>query len=41
MFTALNIEYLFMCRFYGALPPYSYIKNGSNDLIIMIVVDKI
>ena len=27
-------------RIYGALPAYSYIKNGSNDLIIMIVVDK-
>ena len=36
MFTALNIEYLI----YGALPVYSYIKNGSNDLIVMIVVDK-
>ena len=29
-----------MGRIYGAIPAYSYIKNGSNDLIIMIVVDK-
>ena len=29
-----------MGRIYGALPAYSYIKNGTNDLIIMIVVDK-
>ena len=27
-----------MRRIYGTLP--AYIKNGSNDLIIMIVVDK-
>ena len=31
---------LFVGRIYGALPAYSYIKNGSNDLIIMIVLDK-
>ena len=32
-----------MGRIYGALealPSYSYIKNGSNDRIIMVVVDK-
>ena len=29
-----------MGRIYGALPAYSYIKNGSNDLIIMRVVNK-
>ena len=25
---------------YEALPAYSYIKNGSNDLIIILDVDK-
>ena len=29
-----------MGRIYGALPAYHYIKNGSNDLIILIDVDK-
>ena len=29
-----------MGRIYGALPAYFYIKNGSNDFIIMIVADK-
>ena len=28
-----------MDRIYGALPAYSYVKNCSNNLIIMIVVD--
>ena len=43
MFTALYMELglvYFMGRIYGALPAYSHIKNGSNDLINMIVVDK-
>ena len=29
-----------MCRIYDTLPAYSFIKNGFNDLIITIVVDK-
>ena len=28
-----------MGRIYGALPAYSFVKNGSNDLIIMIDTD--
>ena len=40
MFTVLNIEYLIYGPDLWALPAYFFIKNGSKDLIIMIVVDE-